>query len=505
MLDDVTMPATYVPLGFAAAIRSAASRRPDKPALVRGDRSLEYRELRARIDRVSGGLRQHFGLGVGARALLLAGNCIEYPEIVIGASQLGLATATPSPRLSAREIGEIMADCEPGVIFVEPGARELIGDTSIPVVCLGEAYEHWLAASPGLEARPEIPEWQPFSIPYTSGTTGRAKGVLLSQRSRILAAHAMAAEYGCYGPDDRHLAAAPLCHGGGFALAIASIYFGGTLELLPRFDAETFLRRLALGRHTSTFLVPTQFHQIFALGAARLRELGPWPDLKTLISNAAPLSQAMKERIVASFGAETLFECYGTTESGIIANLRPADQLRKLQCVGLPFANTEIELRDESGRAVGPEEVGEVYTRSPYFFNGYLNNPEETAAAFRDGWVTVGDLARFDAEGYLYIVGRRKDMVISGGLNIYPREIEEVLLQHPEVAEVAVVGVPDAEWGEALKAFVVYRGTPLDPAEVIAHCRARLAAYKVPKTLEALEALPKNANGKVLKRILKER
>jgi long-chain acyl-CoA synthetase len=499
------IPATYVPLGFAAAIRSAASRRRGKTAIIAGERRLTYAQLVERIDRVAGGARAQHGLGLGRRALLLAPNCLEFIEIVIGLAQLGMATATPSPRLSAREIGEIIADCEPDLIFVDAASRALLGSSEVPAIVLGEDYDRWLARSAPLTEPPEVPEWQTFSIPYTSGTTGRAKGVLLPQRSRILACHAMAAEYGCYGPDDSHLAAAPLCHGGGFGLAIPSVYFGGTLELLARFDAEQFLRRLAAGRYTSTFLVPTQFHQIFALGESRLRELGPWPGLRTLISNAAPLSQSMKERIVGAFGGDALFECYGTTESGIIANIRPADQLRKVQCVGLPFANTAIELRDDAGAVVGPNEVGEVFTRSPYFFNGYLNNPAETAATFRDGWISVGDLARLDEEGYLYIVGRKKDMVISGGLNIYPREIEELLLTHPQVEEAAVIGIPDAQWGESLKAFIVFRGAPPETADIVAFCKAALASYKVPKLIEAIDALPKNANGKVLKRELKDR
>ena len=178
------------------------------------------------------------------------------------------------------------------------------------------------------------------------------------------------------------------------------------------------------------FMVPTHFHQIFELPAAVLERYRR-PPLKTIIANAAPLPQAMKEKIVPYFGEDVLFEIYSSTEAGMVCSLRPKDQLRKLSCVGLPQAHTEVKILDDSGRECAPDEVGELFSRSPYLFHGYWKRPAETAAAFRDGWVSVGDMARRDAEGYLYIVDRKKDMVISGGVNIYPREIEEVLLKHP--------------------------------------------------------------------------
>jgi long-chain acyl-CoA synthetase len=201
-----------------------------------------------------------------------------------------------------------------------------------------------------------------------------------------------------------------------------------------------------------------------------------------------------------------LHETYGSTEAGIVTNLRPADQLRKQACVGQPIACTRLEIRRQDGSLCDPDEVGELFSTSPYLFNGYWNRDAATAEAFRDGWVTVGDLAKRDEEGHVYIVDRIKDMVISGGVNIYPREIEEVLVKHPEIAEAAIVGVPDERWGERLKAFIVAApGSELDAEGVTAYCEARISRMKTPKDVEFIEQIPRNANGKVLKTELRKR
>jgi long-chain acyl-CoA synthetase len=213
----------------------------------------------------------------------------------------------------------------------------------------------------------------------------------------------------------------------------------------------------------------------------------------------------MKERIVGHFGEGLLFECYGSTEGGIVSNLRPPDQLRKEQSVGLPFAVTEVRLLDEAGAEVPPGEVGELYSRSPYLFSGYWQRPAEAEATLRDGWFSAGDLARRDEEGYLYLVDRKDDRIVSGGVNVYPREVEEVLLRHPAVVEAAVFGVPDERWGEAIRAALVVAAADGPSAEeIMEFCRLELAGYKLPKSVEFLTALPRNASGKILRRELRE-
>ena len=208
----------------------------------------------------------------------------------------------------------------------------------------------------------------------------------------------------------------------------------------------------------------------------------------------------MKHKIVTYFGEGKLHETYGSTEGGVVTNLRPPDQLRKQQCVGTPFLSTLVKIVDEHGTECPPDVPGELLSLSPYLFNGYWNRPKDTAETFKEGWVSVGDIAKRDAEGFIYIVDRKKDMVISGGVNIYPREIEEVLLGHPAIADVAVVGIPDDKWGERLKAFVILKPEKtLSTDGLVQFCEGKLSAYKIPKNIQVVTALPRNANGKVLK------
>ena len=212
-----------------------------------------------------------------------------------------------------------------------------------------------------------------------------------------------------------------------------------------------------------------------------------------------------KERIVDHFGEDLLFECYGSTEGGIVSNLRPADQLRKLQCVGLPFPLTSVRIIDEDGREVGPGEPGELFSSSPYLFSGYWNRPDETRDAIQDGWFSAGDIAYRDEEGYIYLIDRKNDKIISGGVNIFPREIEEVLLRHPSILEAAVFGIPDERWGEAVHAAVVLQpDTPATKDSIIDFCAGSIARYKLPKQVEFVDTLPRNAAGKILRRELRD-
>ena len=423
----------------------------------------------------------------------------------------GVPVATINPRLTAAEIVAICDDARAKVLFVDSGLAAVLREarfaTVARVIELGPEYELLLSQAETGQPRPPVNEWDCWTIPYTSGTTGKPKGVMISHRSRILTFYGKAVEYGCYGPDDRFLSITPMNHGAGISFTLASLYFGGMVELLDGYNAEQVLRKLKYGTRegafSGIFMVPTHFHALFALPPAVLAECKGAP-IKTIICNAAPLPQAAKEKIVDYFGPGILHETYGSTEGGIVTNLRPQDQLRKKRCVGLPFPNTQVKLLDDRGNEVGPGEVGELFSNSPYLYNGYWNRPEETAATFREGWLSVGDLATRDEEGFIYIVDRKKDMVISGGVNIYPREVEEVLFQHPAIADVAVIGVPDEKWGERLKAVVVLNpGAALACEDLAAFCEGKLASYKIPREIAALDSLPRNANGKVLKTALR--
>jgi long-chain acyl-CoA synthetase len=286
-------------------------------------------------------------------------------------------------------------------------------------------------------------------------------------------------------------------------MALTPIFFGGTVEILPRFDIDRLLAAIAGLGATSAYMVPTHFAALLAMGAGARRY--DVRSLKAVISGTAPLAQATKAGIIAHFGEGKLYERYGTTEISIASCLRPADQLRKIACVGLPLALSRLQVRGENGAVLPPGEVGELAVSSPYMFSGYLNLPDATQAAYRDGWFVTGDLARLDEEGYLYLVDRKNDMVISGGENIYPREVEEVLLAHPSVRECGVTGAPHPYWGEAVTAFVVPPpGIVPDIGALLALCRDSLSRYKVPKEIRVVASLPRNSMGKILRRTLRE-
>ena len=498
------------PLTLARSIGCAAARAPGKVAVRCAGRELTYDRLRERIGRVGHAARGSLGIERGDPVALLMPNALEFIELVAGLSEVGAIVVTLSPALTPVELAAQVADSDARALFVHESlaALALQGSGLAPdrIVVVDATYEDWLARATDAPLESLVHETDAFAMSYTSGTTGRPKGVVISHRSRALTFAAMAIEYGCYGPDDRALAIAPMFHGAGFAFAAAPLAFGGTVEILPRFDAELTLRRLADLRATNLFVVPTHLHAIFGLSETVLQALRP-VGLKTLISNAAPLATSLKERALAYVGDGVLYECYGSTEAGIVSNLRPADQARKQQCVGLPFPWTEIRLLDEAGAPVVAGAIGEIHTRSPYLFNGYWRQPEASRDALRDGWLTVGDLGRFDEEGHLYIVGRKKDMVITGGLNVYPREIEDLLHAHPRVAEACVVGLPDEQWGERIVAGIVLRdakaGADLE-SELAGWLQARLARHKVPKQFVVIEQVPRNPAGKVLKRVLQE-
>ena len=507
-IDEHQKPAISESLSLVSGIRAAMQLTPTKIAITDSDSTRTYSELITRIDRVSMGFLEQMDLTSQVHAAIVAGNSIEYVEVIAGASQAGVPLATINPQLSAAEITAICDDALAQVLFTDlHNAERLLACTFASVkkiIVLGEDFESWISSSSGGGSLPEVSADDVFTIPYTSGTTGRPKGVLVSHRPRIMTFHGMAAEYGCYTSEDRFLAIAPLCHGAGLAFALASLFFGGYVQLINRFDAETVLRILHEDNITGVFMVPTHFHKIFALTPETLRQY-QGTELGSIISNAAPLPHATKERILEYFGDDLLHETYGSTEASIVSNLRPEDQRRKQNCVGLPFDTNLISLRNEQGEECGPDEPGELFSSSPYLFNGYWNNPDETEAAFNAGWVTVGDIARRDADGYLYIIDRKKDMVLSGGINIYPREIENVLEQHAAIAEAAVIGVPDDKWGERLKAFVVpCDGEQIIPDQLAAFVETLLAKYKVPREYQAIKELPRNAGGKLLKAALRE-
>lgn len=492
----------YVSLSIGRGIRCAAVPDPERIALNDTDgNSRSYRDLIKRMDAI-GGLAEKRRLQKGDVVALIAPNRIEYPEIVTGLSENGIIVATPNPMLAEDELASIFDDCKPRLVIAAESVR--LPDDRPDTLLLGDSFEDALEASQGDRVLPELYERDTFAIAYTSGTTGAPKGVLLSHRSRCLMFYAMAGEYGCFGRDDHFLALAPMCHGAGLAFALAPLFQGGRCTLQYSQEPESILSSLANHRPNGIFVVPTHLHRLYNTSEAVLDKYRGQHNLRTIISNAAALAPSLKEFAVRYFGSGILNESYGSTEGGIVTNMRPGGILRKPKSVGAAFSNIEVEIRREDGTSTSVGEPGELFCRSPFSFNGYLNQPEATQSALIDGWVTVGDIAVRDEDGAITIIDRKKDMIITGGMNVYPREVESIVESMPEVLECAVVGRPDDEWGESLHAHAVLKsGCTLAESDVTDFCRARLGAYKVPQRVSFVATLPRNAAGKLLKKGLR--
>jgi len=444
---------------------------------------------------------------------VLLGNRLEYPEVAAGLAKAGIPMVPLNPRLSPTEAryilehsgarGLVLDDALAGV------AGDAVGDLGMEVVLsmdgtqLGPDYEQTLESASGVDPRVAVAETDPFVVAYTSGTTGKPKGVLISHRSRTLTFLGTALEWGL-GPGRRTIAVAPMYHGAGFAFAYSAVVTGGTVSMLGKWDPEHFLAMAEHDRAQTVFLVPTHAQMLRSLGAERVAA-ADLSSLETLYFNAAPMPMVLKEWVLDTLPDVGLHEVYGSTEASVVSNLRPPDQRRKPGSVGPPWFLTEVRLTDLEGNVIDAPATGVLYSRSPLLMNGYLNDDAATAeATTTDGFLTSGDVAHIDEEGFIHIVDRVKDLIISGGANIYPREVEEVLFRHPKIADVAVIGTPDEQWGEQVTAVVtpVREMAPSD-AELDEWCRRELAGYKVPRRYVVVDELPRNASGKVLKRELR--
>jgi long-chain acyl-CoA synthetase len=500
-------------LNIANGIREFAIATPGAVAVVDGDRRLTYAALDERARRLGNALLA-VGLRPGERVAVVLANRLEYPEIAAGIARVGMEMVPINPRLVTGEADFIVGHSEAKAVILDDALSEMMAPViaahtptltlAIGGTQLGADYEAALAEASAADAGIEVDENTPFCVAYTSGTTGRPKGVQISHRSRSLTFYGTALEWGL-GPGRRTIAVAPMYHGAGFAFGYGALHVGGELWMLRAFDPAALLDVIVASRAQSVFLVPTHAQMIRALGddAIAARDTS---SLETLYFNAAPMPHPLKVWVAETFPHVGLHELYGSTEAGIVSNCRPPDVLRKPGSVGPPWFMTEVRVVDDDGVPVPPGGTGELFSRSPYLMNGYLKDPDATAACTTsDGFLTSGDIAHVDEDSFLYIVDRKKDMIISGGVNIFPREVEDVLVTHPGVREVAVVGLPSEKWGEAVAAIVVAGASTPTADDLERHCREALASFKVPRRYEFVDALPRNAAGKILKRELREK
>lgn len=501
---------TYRPKTISSGVRISAVRTPRKIAL-RGDFDpMTYATVVDRINRVANLARDGLGLRPGDHVAMMCGNRPQFLEITLGIADAGCATAMISPFSTRFEASYIANDSRAKVIFVDPDYEEIIREAELEhapeIIVLDARYEALLSRASSAEPTVPVDAGDIFCIPYTSGTTGKPKGVLLSHRSRVdHMTLVLGAFQGGYNTTCRTLAFTPFFNGAGFIAALVPIWFGGDCRIMRKYDPEELLHWLEADRINNMFTVPTHFHGLFKLDESVLRRADT-SSLKVINSNAAALPHATKERIIDYFGEGILFDSYGATETGGATTIRPEEHMRKISSVGQANPGAEIRIVDADWQPVEQGKPGRVAIRNSWLFSGYWNRPEATEAAVRDGWVSVGDLGFLDEDNFLYIVDRETNTIISGGQNIFPREIEDVLYGHPAVAEVAIVGKPDDYWGEAVIGFVVARpGVPQPSLEDLrAFCEKRLARYKLPKEIRFVSELPKNGTGKIMHRTLRD-
>jgi len=521
-LAKLVKSASRTKLGPHVAVMFHAAAHPDKEALVEyaegwqtnpaAIKRFTWAQLDATVNRLAHALAAR-GAGGGSRVALMLPNGSEYLIAQQALARLGATAVQIGYRLKAAEIAFILGNAEPVVTIVHVDYVATIEDARMqakqggPMIVVGGADEHgWERALAAAE--PELP---PVSrtgdgggvIVYTSGTTGKPKGANRSWKKTGFESVAdMVLQVGI-NADDRHLCVCPLYHSAAPAFVAIMASLGATIVLMDHFEPEGALAIIEREKITCTMMVPTMLIRMANLPEATLANYRTG-SLRWVMSGAAPLTTDAARRFMGAFG-RVLWNFYGATETGLVTLAGPDDHLTRPGTIGKKLRGNVIRLLADDGHEVEPGGIGELYARNATLMSGYHNNDQATSEAQRDGFVSVGDLGRIDQDGYYFLESRKHDMVISGGVNIYPREIEDHLVTHPAILEAAVIGVPDPEWGETLRAFIVLRnGKTLSEAEVIDFCRRELADFKRPRSVTFLPELPRNPTGKVLKRELRD-
>jgi O-succinylbenzoic acid--CoA ligase len=480
-------------------LEQRAHTNPEHPALIYNGRAISYADLAARAALAAGRLR---GLGVGGRdrvALLLA-NRREFAEIVHALPYLGAVAVPLNRRLAPAEIARQLADSSPRLLMYDSSARDTVAAVRRHLPVLAASIDPApLADDPILDhvsaeadaGGTQIDLQSVHSIIYTSGSTGRPKGVLLTYGNLFWSAVGSACNLGVH-RDDRWLACLPFCHVGGLSILLRSVIYGTTAVIQNRFDPARVDRALDEDRVTIVSMVANMLQRL--LGTHGDRPYPPW--LRCVLLGGGPAPLALLQECHAR--RVPVVQTYGLTEAASqVTTLAPGDAERKPGSAGKPLLGTEILLSGANGR-VPSDEVGEILVRGPTVSPGYLNPADK--ARRQDGWFSTGDLGRLDAEGFLYVMGRRDDMIITGGENVYPAEVEAVLQTHPAVAEACVFGIPDARWGEAVAASVRLRlGATAEPDELIECVRRCLARFKAPRRIHFVDDFPRTASGKLIR------
>jgi fatty-acyl-CoA synthase len=496
-----------------------ARKTPDRVAFKFEDCQLSFAELDRRVTRLANALRQR-GVREGDRVAVLMTNRLEVAESYLAGCRLGAIVVPVNFRLVADEVSYIMEDSESAALIVDAGLAELAGRVRSKVkvgACLvtggaeaeagvgAESYEEALGAAGDEPVLIDVAETEPAFIMYTSGTTGRPKGAVLSHFNLVMNTFNMMLTMGITGDEEVWLSGLPLFHIGGLNGILPYLMTGGTSVILPsgQFDANQVVDLLEAEHVTGCYFVPTQWQAICAVPGIDKRRLS----LRRISWGASVAPPSVLKAMADTFPGVPNYNAFGQTEmSSVTCVLKGEDAIAKMGSVGTPVVNVEARIVDDDMRDVPQGEVGEIVYRGPTVLQEYWRKPEATAEAFAGGWFHSGDLCRMDEDGFIYVVDRKKDMIISGGENIYCAEVEAVIDAHPKVKEVALIGIPHEKWVETPRAIIV-PADPSDPPteeEIISFAKERLASYKKPTSVLIVDELPRNASGKVLKTVLRE-
>lgn len=484
---------------------------PDKPALIFAGRETSYAALHQHTNQVANGLRAA-GCLPQSRVVFLGKNSDQYFELLLGAGKANVVLAPLNWRLAPAELEVILADVQPAMIFVEEEfqqpLKEFLSSMNCQVLVMESGFACWRNAQPAEDPGLSVGQNDVVLQLYTSGTTGQPKGVQLTNAGLfyLRQAEEQAGSWAQWQSSDVSLVAMPVFHIGGTGWGFTGLYNGATNVIMKQAEPVELMQLVETYKVKKLFAVPA-----LLLFIVQYPESTPqrFKHVEVVLYGASPIPEDLLKQAMALFSAEFV-QLYGMTETGGSMTYLPPDQHQvngqgRLKSCGKPLPGIAIKVVDGEGNSLAANKVGEIVINSPSIMKGYWQRDEETGKVLQKGWYHTGDAGYLDDEGYLYIYDRVKDMIVSGGENIYPAEVESVLFEHPQVSDAAVIGVPSDKWGEAVKAVVVRKdGTYPSEEQLIEHCRRRLGGYKVPKSVDFVTELPRNPSGKLLKKDLKK-
>jgi acyl-CoA synthetase (AMP-forming)/AMP-acid ligase II len=503
--NNATVDRGFLSIGRSLAVN--AKRFPNKVAVHDLNRSITYRDLNDKVNQLAYGLEE-VGLQKGDHVGILFGNTIEHLLMIYAAAKLGAVSVVLDIKWKPREMAQALRFFDCALLLYESMHGSAITPEALKGLKHGAfswgegaaGIEELIKAQPEAEYPSTVRDEDLFMIMLTAGTTGTPKGCMVNHKTYALQCMNSSIGRAC-NEFSKELSVVPIYYNSGRSTVLAHLFFGGTVYLRNRFDPRETLELVQREKINSLGLASTMCHRLLQLPDLSSYDTS---SIKALRKAGLPFTRKMVEDLIQRV-TPNVFQGYASTDAGQSTFLRPDEQLVKIGSSGRPIWGVEVEVVDERHDPVPAEREGEIRVRGPLVCQGYYNNPDEEAKRFIAGWYYTGDIGRFDSDGYLYVVGRMKDIIKTGSINVTPKEVEEILLLYPDVVDAAVVGEPDAEWGEAIKAYVVVReGKRLTETDLIKFCKEYLAGYKVPKQIKIVRDLKRNELGKVTAKVLEE-